>query len=200
MARVTVQPEEFTFVEFDAGRITELAEEMAKVAGLGSDVAVVIDVDEQSPFGLVRTGVEPGCVTIQAESAAFEDARNPRHLSDGGTRAVLGRVLFRAADRLDPSFGAPPADAELTYQQQTAWDAYALGRCDRLGYGGQKPRRRYHFRIRHGFTDVADRVFERLWGAERLTWADIESACEETAAARPEGDDRTKRPASTRAR
>jgi hypothetical protein len=32
---------------------------------------------------------------------------------------------------------------------------------------------------------VADRVFDRLWSAEGLTWADIMAASEEAASAKP---------------
>lgn len=186
MARVTVLPEEFTMVEFDAKRIAAIAEEVAATVGLGDDVEITIEVDEASPFGHIRSEADGTDVRIRAESAAFEDAKNPRHMSEGGTRLVLTRLLFRAADRFSDDFGDPPADTELTYEQHTAWDAYALGRYERLGHDGEKPRRRYHFRLRHGFTDVADRVFERLWAAERLTWDDILAACEETTAVRPE--------------
>ncbi|MEY2567573.1 MAG: hypothetical protein QOE35_2102, partial [Actinomycetota bacterium] len=35
-----------------------------------------------------------------------------------------------------------------------------------------------------GFSDAADTAFARLWDADSLTWADIEAACAETAAAR----------------
>jgi hypothetical protein len=69
-------------------------------------------------------------------------------------------------------------------QQQTAWDAFAVGRAERAGLPVQKARRQYHFRNRHGFSDVADAAFERLWNAESVTWADIEAVCAETTAAR----------------
>jgi hypothetical protein len=36
-----------------------------------------------------------------------------------------------------------------------------------------RQRRLYHFRNRHGFTDVADAVFERVWGADGLSWAEL---------------------------
>ena len=92
---------------------------------------------------------------------------------------------MRVRDRLDPAFGDPPPDKELSVQQHTAWDAYAVGRCARLGLPTQRQRRLYHFRIRHGFTDVADRVFDRLWTATDLTWADIQAASAEAMAAKP---------------
>ena len=49
-----------------------------------------------------------------------------------------------------------------------------MGRYARLaGVDGGLARRRYAFRLRHGFSDAADRAFDRLWTASDLTWADI---------------------------
>ena len=60
----------------------------------------------------------------------------------------------------------------------------AVGRSERLGYNPSRQRRLYHFRNRHGFSDVADAVFDRLWSADGLSWADLQAACAETAAGR----------------
>jgi len=181
---ITVVPPEFTLVHFDAARIAELAADVARVVGIPDDVEVRIEVDEQSPLGKTQVvGVDP--VTVAVESGAFEDAKRPRHLSDQSVRGVLGRLLFRARDRLDPAFGDAPADTELSLREYVAWDVYAVGRCERAGLRAQKERRRYHFRIRHGFTDVADETFDRLWAADGLTWADLRAACERTEAADP---------------
>ena len=61
--------------------------------------------------------------------------------------------------------------------------ATRVGRLERLGYRAQRQRRLYHFRNRHGFTDVADAAFERLWTADGLTWADIDRAADGAVAA-----------------
>ena len=183
MAKVTVMPEEFTMVRFDSARIRDLTAAVADAVGLPDDLELRIEVDEQSPLGRTRvTSFEP--VTITTESGAFEDPKRIRDLSDQNVQDVLGRLLMRVRDRLDPAFGDPPPDKELTVQQHTAWDAYAVGRCARLGLPTQRQRRLYHFRIRHGFTDVADTTFGRLWDGEGLTWRDIDGACTTTAAAR----------------
>jgi hypothetical protein len=183
MAKVVVAPEQFNFVSFDAGRIAELTSKIADKVGLPADTEVRIDVDETSPLGRTRLeSLDP--ITISVEGGALEDAKRPRQLSDRSVIDVIGRLLFRAKDRLDPTFADAPADGDLTLQQHTAWDTYAVGRCDRAGWAPQKKRRQYHFRNRHGFTDVADAVFERLWNADGLAWADIEAACAETEAAR----------------
>jgi hypothetical protein len=97
---------------------------------------------------------------------------------------VIGRLLLRIKDRTSPGFGDAPPDADLDLAHQAAWDTACMGRLERLGYDVRKPRRLYHFRNRHGFSDVADRAFDRLWAAESITWADIESVCAETATTR----------------
>ena len=113
-------------------------------------------------------------MTITVEGGAFEDTQRFRQFSEENARLVLGRLLFRAADRLDPAFGDPPPDPQLTHAEHTAWDAYAMGRYSRRAeVDGGRDRRRYAFRLRLGFNDAADRAFDRLWAASDLTWADI---------------------------
>jgi hypothetical protein len=178
---VAVSPDRFTLVEFDSARIAGLVTQVAEQVGLPDGTRIRVEIDEESPLGKTRlASLDP--VTLEVESGAFEDAKRPRRLSDRSVVSVVGRLLFRARDRLDTAFGDPPPDDELSLREYVAWDTYAVGRCDRLGLRTQKERRRYHFRIRHGFTDVADEVFDALWDGEGLTWADIRSACERTAA------------------
>jgi hypothetical protein len=184
MARITVKPEQFTMVNFDAGVIASLASKVADDVGLAADLEVLVEVDEATPLGRTRlVSIDPAVVNVQG--GAFENAKAIRQLSERNVVDVLGRMFFRLHDRLDPAFGEVPPDEALSLAQSTAWDAYAVGRCDQLGYEPQKQRRIYHFRNRHGFTDVADRVFERLWTSPpgSLTWADIDAACAETATA-----------------
>ena len=172
MAKIVVAPETFTLVFFDAGRIAELAADVAGRLGLGDDVELRIEVDERIPLGRVRvTSMEP--ITLAVEGGAFEDPKHPRHLSDRSVLDVLGRTLQRIKDRLDPAFGDAPADDKLSLQQQVAWNTYAEGRNERQGLEVQKQRWLYHFRNRHGFTDAADAAFERLWETDALSWSDI---------------------------
>ena len=96
----------------------------------------------------------------------------------------MGRVLFQAGDRLDPDFGAPSFDDDLPMHHSVAWDIYAVARLARLGYRSQRQRRLYHFRNRHGFTDVADAAFERVWTEDGLTWSDLVTISDEALAAR----------------
>jgi hypothetical protein len=183
MARIAVSPEQFHMVTFDAGVIAALAERVAESVGLPADLEVRVEVDETSPLGAGRlVALHP--VTISVQSGALEDAKRPRQLRMASVEDILGRFLFRAGDRLDPAFGDPPEEKALTLAQGVAWDAYSVGRCARLGFGDSQARWRYHFRNRHGFTDVADATFDRLWSATGLTWLDLDAACAETKAAR----------------
>jgi hypothetical protein len=183
VADVRVTPETFNLVKFDAERLRSLVAELADKVGLPADAVVELVVDEKTPATRAKVvSVDP--IRIEVEGGAIEDPTVPRTLSDRLTADVIGRLLLRVADRRTPGFADAPADAELDLQQQTAWDAYSMGRLERLGYDARKPRRLYHFRNRHGFSDVADRAFERLWSGEGLSWADLQGACDETAEAR----------------
>ena len=175
---VTVDPPAFSIVDYDPSRIAALAAEVAVLAGLPDDVRIEVAVDEETPFGKTSTVVDGRSVRLAVESGAFEDPQRLRQFSDANARLVLGRLLFRAADRLNPAFGDPPPDPELTPAEHAAWDAYAVGRYTRrAGADGGVGRRRYAFRIRHGFSDAADRAFDQLWSASDLTWAEILSIC-----------------------
>jgi hypothetical protein len=176
LARVDVRPHVFTLVDFEAARIARLVAEVADGVGLPADLDLVVEIDEATPFGGTSAAIDATTVTLSVEGGAFENPKAIRQLSEAGTRLVLGRLLFRVRDRLDPAFGDPPPDPELTFAQHAAWDAYAVGRYARLaGVNGGRDRRRYAFRLRHGFTDAADRAFDRLWAGDALTWADIQA-------------------------
>jgi hypothetical protein len=187
VAKIVISPEKFHLVFFDAEKIAELTAEVADRIGFPDDLEIRVEVDERMPLGRVRvTSLDP--ITISVEGGAFEDAKRLRHLSERTTTDVLGRTLLRIKDRMDPGFGTAPSDDKLTLQQQVAWTAYSEGRCERLGLPTQKQRWRYHFRNRHGFSDVADAAFDRLWTGEGLTWSDIDAACAETERARSDLD------------
>ena len=66
--------------------------------------------------------------------------------------------------------------------ERAAWDVSANGRAERLGIKVRRPAQRYDYRLQHGFTDVADAAFERLWTADEIAWADIRTVCTETGA------------------
>jgi len=176
--KVTVDPPAFAIVDYDPRRIAAVAAEVAALVGLPDDVRLEVVVDEENPFGKTATELDGRTVRIVIEGGAFEDPQRLRQFSEANARLVLGRLLIRVADRLDPAFGDPPPDPELTPAEHTAWDAYSVGRYSRLaGIDGGDGRRRYAFRIRLGFSDAADRAFDRLWSASGLTWGDIQAVC-----------------------
>jgi hypothetical protein len=175
MVQIAIEPDTFEMVFYDAAVIAEIAGRMAVETGLDVD-AVLVRVDETTPLATAKvTGHEP--FVVDAQGGAFEDTRQPRHLSERRTADTLGRLFLRTRDRRTPGFGPVPDDDELSLRQWAAWDTYSVGRLVALGHDGQYQRRLYQFRSRHGFTDRADAAFTRLWTArEPLTWADIEAA------------------------
>jgi hypothetical protein len=169
----TVTPATFRFVHFDAEQITAVAEGLLAALGM-SDRDVAIVVDETTPLGrtAVRLG-DDGTVTVNVESGAFEDLRRPRQQSETAVATALGRLLLRVHDRLTGGFGEAPQDDQLSLAQVAAWDAYCVGRLERLGVAVNQQRWRYNFRNRHGFTDASDAGFDRLWGSDGLAWGEL---------------------------
>jgi hypothetical protein len=178
---VTVSPEQFTMVLFDASVVQQCAERL--LACLGMDVLDLhIEVDETTPIARVRSELG-NPIVVRAESGAFEDTRRPRHLSETAVNTALGRTLLRVRDRLSGRFDEAPADEALTLAQVAAWDTYAIGRLSRLGYPVHVPRWTYNFRNRHGFTDHVDQVFAQLWAADDLSWDELSALSERAGAA-----------------
>ena len=133
-------------------------------------------------LGRSSASIEGETIRVEVTGGAFESLRKAREFAPERCRAVLGQALMRARDRLDPSFGDPPPDDEVPVRLEAAWSTYIEGRLDRKGVLHGRPQRRiYHFRVRHGFNDHVDTVFERLWNADGLTWADVEAASDEAA-------------------
>jgi hypothetical protein len=196
---VVVTPETFAMVHFDAPAIHAVVERLVSDIGLPAEFDVTVNVDETVPLGRATViSVEPA--VIEVEGGALEDPKHPRQLSEAGTADILGQLLWRVHDRLDPSFGPVPPDDSLSLAHQAAWDVYSVSRLARLGYRAQRQRRLYAFRIRHGFSDEADAAFDRLWSAEHLTWLEVvalsDAADIRLPGARPEGA----RPAAVRGR
>lgn len=169
---VSVTPATFSFVDFDADLIRRIGDGLVDVLGL--DRPVHVEVDETTPLGRVRTEIGD-TITVRVESGAFEDSRKPREQSEVATTANLGRALLRARDRISGGFGEAPADDELSLRQIAAWETYCVGRLSRMGVPVNEQRWKYNFRNRHGFTDVADAAFERVWASDGLTWGELET-------------------------
>jgi hypothetical protein len=184
VSRVTVTPDPFTLIDYDAARIAEIIEDVAALVGFPPGVAISLEVDEElfPPLTGHMTDVVDGAARLWISGANFEDTRQPRHFEEHQARADLVVMLLRAKDRLD-DFADAPLDRELSRGERVAWDAYAIGRAGRLGMPVRRQRELYAFRLQHGFTDVADAAFERCWQAEKMTWAGIREICKETGAA-----------------
>lgn len=174
-AKVTVTPDEFTFVEYVAGDIAEIVAELAAQLELANPIRVI--VDETTPLAKVYEEVDgtssDSTITLYAESGALEDAKHPRSFSAADTRESLGRLLLRASDRMRTDFSDTPADLELSLAENAAWDTYCVGRLERMGLDVNQQRWRYNHRNRFGFNDDVDAAFDRIWAADDLSWSDL---------------------------
>jgi hypothetical protein len=184
--RITLDPEAFTMVKFDAGELLALAEEAATAVGVPDDVAISIEVDEALPLPLVASAadVKDGTLALWFTGGSFEDPRYQAQLEPLTSKTELGAAMLRALDRRAGGFEDAPADAELSDRQRAIWDVYAEGRLARLGgFTIREPRRLYTFRLRGGFNDVADAEYEKLWQAPTFSWAALLETDERLAAA-----------------
>ena len=174
-AKVTVSPEEFSFVKYDAAEIAAIVAELAEQLEIANPIRVV--VDETTPLAKVYEEIEAASsdatITLHAESGALEDRKHPMSFSATGTREALGRVLLRAHDRMRADFADAPADLELTLEENAAWDTYCAGRLERMGVETNQQRWRYNHRNRFGFHDGVDAAFDALWAADDLGWSDV---------------------------
>jgi hypothetical protein len=188
MASITITPDPFQLVPYDSATVRALAEDAARVVGFPDGVDVTLEIDEVLPHPLTGTFVDvagdPARIDMWMSGANFEDPKRPVKFQEELARAELVRAFLRAGDRLRPEFAGAPADEERSDRQRAAWDVWTEGRAARLGVPGTRPDRlRYHYRLQHGFNDVGDAVFDRLWDAAALSWTDLDAACAETAAA-----------------
>ena len=174
-AKVTVSPEEFTFVKFDAAEIAAIVAELAERLEIANPIHVA--VNEATPLAKVYEEIDAASsdatITLHAESGALEDRKHPMSFSAAGARESLGRILLRAHDRLRPDFADAPGDLDLTLEQNASWDTYCAGRLARMGVETNQQRWRYNHRNRFGFNDDVDAEFERLWSSDDLGWSDL---------------------------
>ena len=174
-AKVTVSPEEFIFVKYDAAEIAAVVAELAERMGIANPISVV--VDETTPLAKVYEEIDAASsdatITLHAQSGALEDRQHPMSFSATGDREALGRILLRARDRMRADFADAPADLDLSLTENAAWDTYCAGRLARMGVEVNQQRWRYNHRNRCGFNDRVDAEFDRLWSADDLGWSDI---------------------------
>ncbi len=172
---MTVTPEEFTFVKYDATEIATIVAELAEQLGIANPIRVV--VDETTPLAKVSEEIDAASsdatITLRAESGALEDRKRPMSFSADEAREALGRILLRANDRMRADFADAPGDLVLTLAENAAWDTYCAGRLARMGVETNQQRWRYNHRNRFGFDDRVDAGFDALWVADDLGWSDV---------------------------
>ena len=183
---ISVTPATFTMVDYDAAVIADVTATLCQRLGLPAGLEVRVEVDQTTPLGRAHI-VSADPVVLAVESGALEDNHRPRQFHEANAALVLGRLLIKLRDRLDPAFGDAPGDDDLTLELSAAWDAYATGRLGRLGYTVQRQRRLYQFRVRHGFSDNGDTAFVQLWEGENLTWAQIRQLSADAVLTAPAG-------------
>jgi hypothetical protein len=184
VSTVTVTPDPFTLVPYDAAEIRALLEEGIALAGVppATDIDLTVDEELFAPLTGHMSDVVDGRVVLWISGANFEDNKRPCHFSADQARLDLVVMALRANDRLSGDFADAPPDAQLSRGERAAWDIYAYGRARRLGLDVRRPRQLYDFRLQHGFTDVADAAFDRCWNAEHITWDGVREICKETGA------------------
>jgi hypothetical protein len=172
---VTVTPQQFKYVWYDAATIQRVADGLVAALHLGGR-PVEVHVDETTPLARLTIEIGAGAadpVVLRVESGAFEDTRRPRQLSEEATAIALGRALLRVHDRLSGGFGEAPDDDDLSLAQVAAWEVYCVGRLERVGVHSNQQRWRYNFRNRHGFSDSSDAAFDQIWSSDGLTWGEL---------------------------
>jgi hypothetical protein len=173
--QVTVAPEQFLMVAYDANEIAAVVRELSDLIGITNPVSV--EVDERTPLSKMSASIDStssdATVHLRFESGALENTKQLTTFGASRARLSIGRMLFRASDRLSGRFDDAPADTELTNPQNAAWDTYCGGRLERVGLGPIQQQYRYDFRNRFGFGDDVDADFDRLWAADGLAWRDL---------------------------
>jgi len=172
---LTIVPEEFTLVLYDAAAVRSVFEEVAALVGFPADVPISLEVDEE--LGQPLTGsyvdVRDGVLHLWYSGGNVEDTRRSRHLDVARARREFAMGLLRGMDRLDERFRDAPADDELSDAQRALWDVSAEGRAERAGIPMRPDRARYVYRLACGFTDAADAEYDRLRGGGATSWADL---------------------------
>jgi hypothetical protein len=186
--KFSLTPETFTMVKFDAAELLAIAESAATGVGVPDDVAINIEVDEALPLPLIASAVDASSGSIDSwfSGGCFESPKYQAELEPDVSKTEFGAAFLRGRDRLDGGFENAPPDADISERQRAIWDVYTDGRLDQLGgFLMNEPRRRYTYRLRCGFNDVADAEYQRLWKTPSLSWAELEAVEGRLAAADP---------------
>jgi hypothetical protein len=185
---ISLTPEAFTLVKFDAAELLAIAQTAAERVGVPAGLTIDIEVDEALPHPLIASASEvgDGTMSLWFSGGSFEDSKHQAVLTPEGSLMELASAFLRGRDRLDGGFEDAPPDGEISERQRVIWDTYTEGRLERQGgYLINEPRRRYTYRLRCGFSDVADAEYERLRNADSLSWAELIEIESRLAAADP---------------
>jgi hypothetical protein len=186
--KISLTPETFTLVKYDAAALLAVAQDAAAAVGVPEDTALVIEVDEALPGPLIASASEaaPGRFSCWFSGGCFEDPKRQAELQPEMSKSEFGAAFLRARDRLDGGFEDAPSDSDISERQRAIWDVYADGRLKRLGgFLVNEARRRYTYRLRAGFNDVADAEYDRIWNADAFSWSELEAVEARLAAADP---------------
>lgn len=172
---ISVTPPSFAKVLFDSAEICTAAKRAAElVPGFDASQSFEIAVDDERITTRIRIdSLAP--LILGIDSGALEDTKKPRTLSTERTASAVARLLTEVGDRESIDFGAPELNEPADLSVRVAWDVHCYGRVSRLDLRVQEAALRYNFRNRVGFSDEADAAFDRLWGPNVLTYADIVS-------------------------
>ena len=181
---ISVTPEAFILTPYDNAEIHLIIEDVCAQIGFPGGLDIALRVDETLPHPIVGTNVDlvDGVVQMYVSGGNFEARNKSRTFSPVHARAEITHMLLRAVDRLKGGFERASLEADLTLGERQAWDTYTWGRVARLGHNVHEQKRRYDFRMQHGFNDAADAAYERLWAAESMTWDGVKEICAETGA------------------
>ena len=123
---VTVTPQEFHYVYFDASAIADVATDLLEQLGM-AERELRIEVDETTPIARISIDVGDPLV-VHAESGALEDTRRPRQLSSTPRRCAPAMIpsSYARSRNSKPSPSASVAHCEFVQI------AYAPGRAGRI--------------------------------------------------------------------
>lgn len=183
-AKIAVTPEVFSLINYDPGEIAAVLKDIAERLGIANPIRLA--VDESTPLAKMSTMLvdEHGeqvigpassdvIISIRAQSGALENTKRLTNFSVERASRSLGRMLLRGHDRMRADFADTPEDRDLSLSENASWDAYCAGRLARAGFTVNQQRFRYNFRNRFGFSDEVDALFDQLWVADDLAWADL---------------------------
>ena len=143
-----------------------------------------VEVDETSP--IARVQVRAGDPIVRhGRERRVRGRPPPRELSELAVATAAGRMLLRLPRPRDARLSTTPRRTTTSRcPRPRPGTPYSIARLGRLGYPVNRQRWLYNFRNRHGFTDVADRVFDELWAGGAASWAELSEQSERALAAR----------------